>query len=580
MSQANICSIVRRPPPAVAQALAGQLPPVAARIYASRNIQHPDELQHGLHKLPPFSLLRDIDAAVELLLTALRERQRILVVGDFDADGATSTALALRTLRAFGAAQVDFLVPNRFTYGYGLTPEIVELAAVHAPDLLITVDNGISSLDGVASAKARGMAVLITDHHLPGAKLPAADAIVNPNQPGDEFPAKNLAGVGVFFYVMMALRQRLRAENWFEECAIAEPNLAQWLDLVALGTVADVVPLDRVNRILVAQGLARMRSGQLSPGLLALAEIAGRVAGRLVAADLGFALGPRLNAAGRMDDMSLGIDCLLCDSLDKARPLAQTLDMFNQERRQVEDDMKAQAFAELERMTLETDSDCPPGLCLYDPDWHQGVIGILASRIKDRLHRPVIVCTDSNGCEIKGSARSIAGFHMRDGLDAIAARNPGLLVKFGGHAMAAGLSLKKENLPHFRTAFMEEVVRQLGEQPVRQALLSDGELQAGEATLELAELLRFLVPWGQAFPEPLFDGVFERVSWRVVGERHVKLVLRWPNENQLVDGIAFHADIAAWEAAGDRVHLAYRLDINEFRDRKRVQLIIVHMQSA
>lgn len=570
--------IVRRAVPEQYHALAQALPPLAARICASRGIAHPDELEHTLDRLPPFTRLRGIEAATDLLAHALEQNQRILVVGDFDADGATSTALALRALRMLGAQQVDFLVPNRFEYGYGLTPEIVAVAAERAPDLIVTVDNGISSLDGVAAARGRGIKVLVTDHHLPAAELPAADAIVNPNQPGDTFPSKVLAGVGVIFYVMLALRNRLRQDNWFARRGIAEPNLAQLLDLVALGTVADVVPLDQVNRILVAQGLARMRSGNISPGLLALLEVAGRQAARLVAADLGFAIGPRLNAAGRMDDMSLGIRCLLSDSLHTARPLAQTLDQLNQERRGVEDEMKEQALAELRRMHLEDSAALPVGLCLYDPAWHQGVIGILASRIKDRLHRPVIVFTDSGDEEIKGSARSVPGLHIRDALDAVAARHPGLLVKFGGHAMAAGLTLRREALDTFRRAFDDEVQRQLGPQPPAYELLSDGELSPGEAELELAEALRFLSPWGQGFPEPLFDGVFDIVSQRVVGEKHVKLVLRWANQAASVDAIAFHADLARWQGVTGQVRLAYRLDVNEFRERKTVQLIVEYME--
>ncbi len=571
--------IVRRAVPEQYHVLAQALPPLAARICASRGITRLDELQHTLDRLPPFTQLRGIDAATGLLAHALEQGQRILVVGDFDADGATSTALALRALRMMGAEQVDFLVPNRFEYGYGLTPEIVAVAAGRAPDLIVTVDNGISSLDGVAAARARGIKVLVTDHHLPAAELPAADAIVNPNQPGDTFPSKVLAGVGVIFYVMLALRSRLRDDNWFERRGIAEPNLAQLLDLVALGTVADVVPLDQVNRILVAQGLARMRSGNLSPGLLALLEVAGRQAARLVAADLGFALGPRLNAAGRMDDMSIGIRCLLSESMATARPLAQTLEQLNQERRGVEDEMKEQALAELHRMHLQESAELPLGLCLYDPAWHQGVVGILASRIKDRLHRPVIVFTDSGGGEIKGSARSVPGLHIRDALDAVAARHPGLLEKFGGHAMAAGLTLRQEALEPFRQAFDVEVKRQLGAQPPAHELLSDGELTAQEAVLEQAEALRFLTPWGQGFPEPLFDGVFDIVQQRIVGEKHVKLLLRWAGDTTTVDAIAFHADLTQWQGGSGRVRLAYRLDVNEYRDRKTVQLVVEYMEA-
>lgn len=571
--------IVRRPVPELHYAqLAQDLPALAARICASRGITRRDELQHTLDRLPPFDQLRGIDAATVLLQQAIEQGQRILVVGDFDADGATSTALALRALRLMGAQQVDFLVPNRFEYGYGLTPEIVAVAAQRQPDLIVTVDNGISSLDGVAAARERGIKVVVTDHHLPGAELPAADAIVNPNQPGDAFPTKSLAGVGVIFYVMLALRSRLRQEGWFERSGCAEPNLGQLLDLVALGTVADVVPLDQVNRTLVAQGLARLRAGHASPGLQALLDVSNRQPGRLVAADLGFALGPRLNAAGRMDDMSIGIRCLLSDGLAEARPLAQTLDQLNQERRGVEDEMKEQALAELRRMHLEDSAELPMGLCLYDPSWHQGVVGILASRIKDRLHRPVIVFTDSGSGEIKGSARSVPGLHIRDALDAVAARHPGLLVKFGGHAMAAGLTLRQTAFEPFRQAFDAEVKRQLGSQPPVHELLSDGELTAQEAVLDLAETLRFLAPWGQGFPEPLFDGEFNIVQQRIVGEKHVKLLLQWPDGKRTVDAIAFHADLEQWQGVGGRVRLAYRLDVNEYRDRKTVQLIVEYME--
>ena len=473
---------------------------------------------------------------------------------------------------------MDFLVPNRFEYGYGLTPEIVAVAAQRRPDLIVTVDNGISSLDGVAAAEECGIRVLITDHHLPAAQLPPADAIVNPNQPQDAFPSKALAGVGVIFYVMLALRARLRANGWFDERGLTEPNLAQLLDLVALGTVADVVPLDQVNRTLVAQGLARIRSGNCCAGIQALIEVSGRSQERMVATDLGFALGPRLNAAGRMDDMSLGIRCLLTEDMQEARALAQQLDNLNHERRAVEQEMKEQALADLARMQLDDTVTLPAGLCLYDPAWHQGVIGILASRIKDQLHRPVIVFTDSSDQEIKGSARSVTGLHIRDALDAVAATHPGLLVKFGGHAMAAGLTLRRDALEVFRNAFEAEVVRQLGETPPEPQLLSDGEITPESAQLDLAEQLRLASPWGQGFAEPLFDGEFEVLQQRVVGERHLKLVLRWPQLRQTVDAIAFNADLANWPADTRRARLAYRLDVNEFRNQRSLQLIVEYME--
>lgn len=570
--------IVRRPAAAEPPALGPDVSPLLARVFARRGIRAAEELQHTLDRLPPYTLLRGIEQAVALLVVALRQRQRILVVGDFDADGATSTAVAVRALRVMGAAEVDFLVPNRFEYGYGLTPEIVAVAMELRPDLIVTVDNGISSLDGVAAARAQGVRVLVTDHHLAAEVLPPADAIVNPNQPGDDFPAKSLAGVGVIFYVMLTLRTALREQGWFAERSIPEPNLAQLLDLVALGTVADVVSLEQTNRILVAQGLARIRAGNGCAGIEALLEVAGRRRQRLVAADLGFAIGPRLNAAGRMDDMSLGIRCLLSDDLNQARQLAAQLDGLNHERRAVEEEMKGQAIAELRRMELD-ETALPLGLCLYDPAWHQGVIGILASRIKDRVQRPVIVFTDAGGGEIKGSARSIPGLHIRDALDAVAAHHPGLLIRFGGHAMAAGLTIQQSSLAQFRTAFDDEVRRLVGTLPAGE-VWSDGELLPEEANLMLAEQLRYAAPWGQGFPEPVFDGVFALVQQRVVGERHLKLVLRWLQGRQTVDAIAFHADIERWQDYQGEVRIAYRLDVNEFRDQRSVQLIVEYMEPA
>ncbi len=572
--------IVRRTIPEQHPLYASTLPHAAARIFASRGIGSADEVQHTLDRLPPYGTLFGIEAATTLLQQTLQRQGRILVVGDFDADGATSTALAVRALRLMGARHVDCLVPNRFEYGYGLTPEIVAVAAERSPDLIVTVDNGISSVQGVAAAQARGIQVLVTDHHLPGDALPTAEAIVNPNQHGDPFPAKSLAGVGVIFYVMLALRARLREAGWFAAQQLPDPNLAQLLDLVALGTIADVVPLEHANRILVAQGLARIRSGNGCTGLRALMEVSGRKAERMAATDLGFALGPRLNAAGRMDDMSLGIRCLLSDDPTEAQALAARLDQLNRERRAVEDEMKAQAIGELERMHLEESSDLPLGLCLYDPSWHQGVIGILAARIKERLHRPVIALTDAGEDEIKGSARSVQGLHIRDVLDSIAARHPGLLVKFGGHAMAAGLTLKRHDLETFRTAFADEVRRQLGGRPPENVLLSDGELSAQEASLELAELLRFIAPWGQGFPEPLFDGVFQIDGRRIVGEKHLKLTLRWGDGGGPIEAIAFNAPLERWEAAGGLVRLAYRLDVNEFRGQRKLQLVIEEFEPA
>lgn len=551
--------------------------PVLARVYAHRNIESLEQLEYGLAHLLPFTGLSGIDAAAVLLVKALKEQQRILIVGDFDCDGATSSALAVRALRMLGAGQVDYLVPNRFEYGYGLTPEIVEVAAQGTPDLIVTVDNGISSIDGVAVAKGKGMDVLITDHHLPGRELPAADAMVNPNQPGDSFSSKNLAGVGVIFYVMLALRARLRDEGWFEKQKIAEPNLATLLDLVALGTVADVVPLDHNNRILVAQGLARIRSGRCSPGISALITVAKRNQQNLVAADLGFALGPRLNAAGRLEDMSLGIECLLTDDPHPANELARRLDGLNHERRQIESEMKEEAMLTLDEMELNESSNLPVGLCLFEPHWHQGVIGILASRIKDRLHRPVIVFAQADDASIKGSARSVSGLHIRDALDAVAAKHPGLLSKFGGHAMAAGLTLETDQFERFSAAFDEEVRRHLGPEDLRREILSDGFLGEDELDLSVAEALRAGGPWGQGFPEPLFDGVFELINRRIVGGKHLKLTVRLPESSQSVDAIAFNTVDDDWPTTVEQVELAYRLDVNEFNGRRSVQLLVEHI---
>lgn len=565
--------IVRRRVPEDAPLLASDLHPILARVYAARQVTSPDELQYGLEHLPPVQAMKGIDTAVRLLSEVLRAQGRILVIGDFDADGATSSALAVRALRLMGAAQVDFLVPNRFEYGYGLTPEIVAVAQTRQPDLIITVDNGIASNRGVLAATQAGMRVLITDHHLPGATLPAADAIVNPNQPGDAFPVKTLAGVGVIFYVMLALRAQLRQLGWFAERGIDEPNLAQLLDLVALGTVADVVPLEWTNRILVAQGLARIRQGQCCAGIKALLEVAGRNMASLVAADLGFALGPRLNAAGRLEDMSLGIECLLCDEPQQARALAQRLDQLNRERRLIEADMQAQAVAALEQMQLASEA-LPNGLCLYNPQWHQGVIGILASRIKEQLHRPVITFAQAGEGMLKGSGRSVAGLHLRDALDAIATRHPALLSKFGGHAMAAGLSIREEDFDVFSQAFAAEVCRHLSADELQGVIHSDGSLPADELNMPLAKLLQDAGPWGHHFPEPCFDDVFEVVSRRVVGTKHLKLALRARGVKHAIDAIAFNCTDETWPAKVEEVSVAYRLGINEYQGRRTLQLLV------
>lgn len=565
--------IESRPLPASLPDL-GNLPPLLTRLYAARGVLSAVELEKGLARLIPFTQLKGIDAAVELLVEGLRQRQRMLIVGDFDADGATASTVGLLGLRMLGAAHVDYLVPNRFEYGYGLTPEIVAVALTREPELLITVDNGISSIEGVAAAKAAGLKVLVTDHHLPGHELPAADAIVNPNQPGCSFPSKSLAGVGVIFYVLLALRARLRELGWFS-AERPEPNLGELLDLVALGSVADVVPLDANNRILVHQGLARIRAGRARPGLRALLEVAGKQHGRITSTDLGFILGPRLNAAGRLDDMSLGIECLLCEDEALARDMAVQLDQLNQDRKAIEQGMQREALAQLKDLAVE---NLPFGLCLFEADWHQGVIGILASRLKERYHRPTIAFADAGEGMLKGSARSVPGFHIRDALDAVASRHPGLISKFGGHAMAAGLSLPAEHFETFAKAFDEEVRRQLCEDDLTGRLLSDGVLSIDEFNLPLARELRNAGPWGQHFPEPLFHGAFQLVQQRIVGERHLKVVLKSECGSLQLDGIAFGVDREVWPNPTVRwVELAYKLDVNEFRGQESVQLLISHL---
>ena len=569
--------IETRPLPDVMPAL-GQLPPLLSRLYAARGVLSEVELDRRLQALLPYSGLRGIDQAVAVLESALRERRSILIVGDFDADGATASSVAVLALRQLGAAQVDYLVPNRFEYGYGLTPEIVEVALTRRPDVLVTVDNGISSIEGVAAAKAAGLQVVVTDHHLPGSELPEADAIVNPSQPGCAFASKAMAGVGVIFYVMLALRAALRESGWFAETGRAEPNLAELLDLVALGTVADVVPLDANNRIMVHQGLARIRAGRCRPGIRALLEVAGRPRERLVSTDLGFIVGPRLNAAGRLDDISLGIECLLTEDEGLALDMARELDGLNRDRKAIERDMQQQALKTLEAMQLD-EQDLPFGLCLFDAEWHQGVIGILASRLKERFHRPVIAFADAGDGMIKGSARSIAGLHIRDALDAVATRHPHLLSKFGGHAMAAGMTLREADFPAFADAFDAEVRRQLQPADLAGRLLSDGQLEAAELSLEMAASLREAGPWGQHFPEPLFHGEFELLQQRLVGERHLKMVLRVAGSAEVLDAIAFNIDPHVWpDPTVQRVLLAYTLDINEFRGRRSLQLMVRHLE--
>ena len=562
-----------RPLPAVLPFL-GELPPLLTRLYAARGVQSEAELDKSLARLIPYQQLKGIDAAVDLLVTALEQRQRILIVGDFDADGATASTVGTLGLRLLGAAHVDYLVPNRFEYGYGLTPEIVAVALQREPQLLITVDNGISSVEGVAAAKAAGLQVLVTDHHLPGDELPAADAIVNPNQPGCGFPSKALAGVGVIFYVLMALRARLRSLGWYD--SKPQPNIGELLDLVALGSVADVVPLDANNRILVHQGLERIRAGRARPGIKAILEVAKRDHARITSTDLGFILGPRLNAAGRLDDMSLGIECLLTTDFAAAREMAAQLDGMNQDRKSIEQGMQREALAQLKDLPVES---MPYGLCLFDPEWHQGVIGILASRMKERYFRPTIAFADAGDGLLKGSGRSVQGFHIRDALAVVASQHPNLITKYGGHAMAAGLTLPEANFALFAEAFDAEVRRQLREEDLTGRLLSDGTLAVEEFHLELARALRHAGPWGQHFPEPLFHGVFQLVEQRVVGERHLKVVLKSECGSVKLDGIAFGVDREVWPNPTVRwVELAYKLDVNEFRGNETVQLMIAHIE--
>ncbi|HEX4547530.1 single-stranded-DNA-specific exonuclease RecJ [Pseudomonas sp.] len=562
-----------RPLPATLPFL-GDLPPLLTRLYAARGVQSEAELDKSLARLIPFQQLKGIEAAVDLLVTALEQRQRILIVGDFDADGATASTVGVLGLRLLGAAHVDYLVPNRFEYGYGLTPEIVEVALTREPQLLITVDNGISSVEGVAAAKRAGLKVLITDHHLPGDELPLADALVNPNQPGCEFPSKALAGVGVIFYVLMALRARLRSLGWYE--SKPQPNIGELLDLVALGSVADVVPLDANNRILVHQGLERIRAGRARPGIKAILEVAKRDAARITSTDLGFIVGPRLNAAGRLDDMSLGIECLLTADANLAREMAAQLDGMNQDRKSIEQGMQREALAQLKDLPVES---MPFGLCLFDPEWHQGVIGILASRMKERYFRPTIAFADAGDGLLKGSGRSVQGFHIRDALSVVAAQHPNLIAKYGGHAMAAGLNLPQENFALFAEAFDAEVRRQLREEDLTGRMLSDGTLAVEEFHLELARALRHAGPWGQHFPEPLFHGVFQLIEQRVVGERHLKVVLKSECGSVKLDGIAFCIDRDVWPNPTIQwVELAYKLDVNEFRGNETVQLMIAHIE--
>jgi single-stranded-DNA-specific exonuclease len=556
--------------------LGGALHPVLERVYAARGVSAPADLDMSLERLLPVRTLEGIEAATELL-GRHRSTGRVLVVGDFDADGATSSALLVRALRAFGFAAVDFLVPNRFKFGYGLTPEIVTLAAARAPTLIVTVDNGISSHAGVAAARERGIDVLITDHHLPGTQLPDANVIVNPNLTGSRFGSRALAGVGVAFYVMAALQRRLH------EAGSAPPAVAQWLDLVALGTVADVVPLDANNRVLVAQGVRRIRAGRCTAGLKALLEVAGRSAASLTAVDLAYGAAPRLNAAGRLDDMSVGIQCLITDDPDSARQLAARLDALNEERRSIEARMQQEALAAVRRLTEAGPGALErSGVCLFDESWHQGVVGLVASRVKERVRRPVIAFAVADAATLRGSARSLAGLHIRDMLEAIATRHPGLVSRFGGHAMAAGLTLERAKLDVFARAFDEEAARRVRGAPPADTVETDGELALEELALGTAQALREGGPWGQSFPEPSFDGVFSIRNARVVNERHLKMWVEPPRSGRAFDAIAFNhlEPNADFRPPAGEAQLVYRLDVNEYQGERRLQLLVDHVLPA
>jgi single-stranded-DNA-specific exonuclease len=570
--------IVERPVPAGVDALAREadLPPLLARLYASRGVTAARDLDPALAALPDPAELPGMEAAVDLLLRARREGTRLCVVGDYDADGATSTAVLVTGLGALGFRAVDHLVPNRMTLGYGLTPELVALAAEgpEAPELLVTVDNGIAAHAGVAAARARGMDVLVTDHHLPGDTLPEAAALLNPRLADGPTEFDAVAGVGVAFFLLAALRRRLRETG---ELAGDGPNLAGLLDLVALGTVADVVPLDRVNRILVGQGLARMRAGRARPGIAALAAVAGRDLRRLAAADLGFALAPRLNAAGRIDDMALGIACLLATDPAEARRRAERLDALNRERREIEATMRAEALAATARLAL--DGALPAALCLHDASWHPGVVGIVASRVKERVHRPVIAFAPDGQGSLRGSARSIPDFHLRGALAAVDARHPGLVTRFGGHAMAAGLTLEAGRLDAFAAAFAEEAARTLDPSTLRGEHVTDGELAPAELDLATAELLERAGPWGQGFPEPEFHGVFDVAGARVVGEAHLRLELR-DEAGRRIPAIAFGAVEQGWADPPGRIRTVYRLAVDRWRGDARLQLQLRHLEPA
>lgn len=550
--------------------------PLLNRLYQSRGVQSAQELELNLRHLHDPMLLANIEQATELLVNAFTRQARIVIVGDFDADGATSTALSMLALRQFGFTHLDYLIPDRFSQGYGLSTAVAEMVIAKGADLVLTVDNGISSFEGIALLKSHGIQVLVTDHHLPAEALPEADAMINPNLPQCMFPSKSLAGVGVIFYVMIALRAKFRQNGLF---SANEPNIADLLDLVALGTVADVVPLDYNNRILVHQGLNRIRSGHCRTGIQALVEVSKRDLVGLQASDLGFAVAPRLNAAGRLENMALGVELLLCESLEQARSLALELDSLNQTRKEFEQEMKTEALAICAKLPALTQTNHAHGIVLYQADWHQGVIGILASRIKDQFHRPVVIfAQESDESEyLKGSARSISGVHMRDLLERIHSHHPQLMTKFGGHAMAAGLTLHQNNLSRFQQLFDETICQMVEPAQLQGVIYTDGELQPQECTLETAELLKQAGPWGQNFAEPLFEGEFRLLQQRLIGGKHLKLMVE-NSAGMLFDAVWFNIDLRYYpDLSIKRARLIYKLDVNEFRGNRQVQLLLEHL---
>ena len=551
--------------------------PVLKRIYASRNIKSSEDLDYSLGSLIPYEELSGVDDAVILLQEMITQKKRILIVADFDADGATSCALAIRGLTAMGAEDVIYVVPNRFEHGYGLSPKIVDVALDHDPDLIVTVDNGISSISGVEHAKKNGIKVLITDHHLPGDKLPSADVIVNPQLKENKFPSKNLAGVGVIFYILLALRAKLKAANWFDEKNIKYPNLANLLDLVALGTISDLVPLDKNNRTMVAHGLKLMRKNKSKAGILAILNQSGRQLSTLTSGDLSFAIAPRLNAAGRLTDMSLGIECLLTDDKENATEMAKKLNQLNIERRQIQDNMEEQAFTEFEKYLQDTSKKIPHGICIYNQNWHQGVVGILAAKIKEKFNRPVIVFAQECQGILKGSARSITELHIKDVFDEIARLYPELILTFGGHAMAAGLTIEESQFDRFSDVFNKVVNQYISSDSLEDQCLTDGELSGDDFSLPLALAIQNAGPWGQSFPEPIFVGQFKILDKRVVGESHLKLKLQSRNNNTL-DAIAFNMTDDDWPSKLEQITSTYRLGINNYRGHSQVQLFIEHIE--